>query len=267
MIKAAVLGSPIAHSLSPLLHRAAYEELGIEHNYQAIEVSSAGLSDFISNLDASWTGFSLTMPLKEEAVVLADEVDEIAQRINSANTLYRSDGKWKATSTDMVGFSNALAMHSIEISGHVVILGAGATARAAAASCDGLASHITIVNRSTKRIEAMSAAIQHSQFSFVDWSGSSIIEDADLVISTTPVGATDGIELPLKTVAPFFEALYKPWPTVASSEWAKRGGFVIDGLDLLIHQGIAQMEIFSGVSFDKSDMYTLLRNVGINALK
>jgi shikimate dehydrogenase len=240
--------------------------LGIAHSYEAIEVGSGGLANFISNLDASWTGFSLTMPLKEEAVVLADFVDDLAARINSANTLYKRDGKWEATSTDVIGFSNALRMHSVPITGHVVILGAGATARAAAAACDGLASHITIVNRSIKRIDAMSAAVAQSELSFTQWSDASIIEDADLVISTTPAGVTDSLQLPSQVSAPFFEALYKPWPSVASNEWAKRGGFVIDGLDLLIHQGIAQMEIFSGVNIDSSNMYTLLRSVGINAL-
>jgi shikimate dehydrogenase len=266
MIKAAVLGSPIAHSLSPLLHTTAYKELGIAHSYEAIEVSSGGLAGFISNLDASWTGLSLTMPLKEEAVAFADSVDELATRINSANTLFRHDGKWRATSTDVIGFVNALRMHEISITGHVVILGAGATARAAAAACDGLANHITIVNRSIKRIETMSAAVQKSELSFVAWSGTSIIEEADLVISTTPAGVTDSLQLPSQVRAPFFEALYKPWPTLASSQWAKRGGFVIDGLDLLIHQGIAQMEIFSGVSIDISDMYSRLRRVGTAAL-
>jgi shikimate dehydrogenase len=267
LIRAGVLGSPISHSLSPLLHATAYKELGIAYSYEAIKIESGGLSDFIATLDSSWTGFSLTMPLKEEAVVLADVVDDVAAQINSANTLNRRDGKWEASSTDVMGFTTALQMHEVPISGHVVILGAGATARAAAAACDGLANHITIVNRSIKRIEAMSAAVQLSQLSFVEWSGVSIIEDADLVISTTPAGITDSMELPSNVRAPFFEALYKPWPTITSSEWAKRGGFVIDGLDLLIHQGMAQMEIFSGVRFDNADMYSLLRRVGISALK
>jgi shikimate dehydrogenase len=266
LIKSAVLGSPIAHSLSPLLHTTAYKELGIAHSYEAIEVGSGGLADFILPLDSSWTGFSLTMPLKEEAVVLANEVDDLAARINSANTLYRRDGKWKATSTDVVGFTNSLKMHGIEISGQVVILGAGATARAAAAACDGFANHITVVNRSIKRVKAMSAAVQHSELSFVDWSGVSIIEDADLVISAAPAGVTDSVHMPSSVRAPFFEALYKPWPTLASEQWALRGGYVIDGLDLLIHQGIAQMEIFSGVSFDNFDMYSRLRQVGTAAL-
>ena len=94
MIKAAVLGSPISHSLSPLLHNSAYEQLGFKGRYEAIEVNAGGLAKFMDGRDETWTGFSLTMPLKEEAVTYAQHVDELAKRINSANTLYRDGGAW-----------------------------------------------------------------------------------------------------------------------------------------------------------------------------
>ncbi len=267
MIKAAVLGSPISHSLSPLLHTTAYRELDVEGSYEAIDLKAGGLAQFIASLDSSWNAFSLTMPLKEEAVLHASLVDSLAKRINSANTLFKVDGSWQAATTDVDGFTNALKMHEVQIRGHVVILGAGATARAAAAACDGQASVITIVNRSGYRKQDMSQVIVKSQFQFMDWDHAGILADADLVISTVPAGATDSLTLPQTTSAPFFEALYNPWPTLASKEWALRGGLVIDGLDLLIHQAISQIEIFSGTTFDRMSMYKLLRKVGVLALK
>ena len=266
MIKAAVLGSPISHSLSPLLHKTAYRELGIDGSYEAIEVQAGGLAGFISTLDSSWNGFSLTMPLKEETLSLADSIDPLAKRIKSANTLVKDNGNWHATTTDVAGFTNSLKMHEVEIVGHVVILGAGATARAAAAACDGNASLITVVNRSQSRVVDMSDAVLESQIQFKGWNETELFRGADLIISTTPAGVTDSLVLPHLTSKPFFEALYNPWPTVASKEWAMRGGMVIDGLDLLIHQAMAQIEIFSGVKFDHDSMYSLLRSVGVLAL-
>ena len=267
MIKAAVLGSPISHSLSPLLHNTAYTQLGLSASYEAIEVKAHSLAKFMDERDATWTGFSLTMPLKEEAILYAKHVDDLALRINSANTLYRIAGEWCATSTDVIGFRNALEMHKVEIKGHVVILGAGATARAAAAACDSWETQITVINRSLARVQAMSDAVIESELSFLTWDDLSVLADADLVISTAPAGVTDSIELPAKTSAPYFEALYKPWPTPASALWASRGGKVIDGLDLLIHQALAQIAIFSSETIDSALMYTKLREIGLAALK
>ena len=267
MIKAAVLGSPISHSLSPLLHNTAYAQMGLSASYEAMEVKADTLAQFMGERDETWTGFSLTMPLKEEAIAYADHVDDLAKRINSANTLYRKAGEWHATSTDVIGFTNALKLHNVDVKGHVVILGAGATARAAAAACDNSSTQITVINRSLARVQAMSDAVIESELSFLNWDDLSVLADADLVISTAPAGVTDSIELPAKTSAPYFEALYKPWPTPASAMWASRGGKVIDGLDLLIHQALAQIAIFSGETFDSALMYTKLREVGLAALK
>lgn len=267
MIKAAVLGSPISHSLSPLLHNTAYAQLGLSAIYEAIEVKANSLAKFMDERDVTWTGFSLTMPLKEEVIEYAKHVDPLAQRIHSANTLFKKAGEWHATSTDVIGFKNALDMHKVEIKGHVVILGAGATARAAAAACDSSETQITVINRSLTRVQAMSDAVIESELSFLNWDDLSVLADADLVISTAPAGVTDSIELPANISAPYFEALYKPWPTPASAMWATRGGVVIDGLDLLIHQALAQITIFSGATFDSALMYTKLREVGLAALK
>ncbi len=269
MIKAAVLGSPISHSLSPILHSSAYKYLGVDGSYEAIEVLAGDLGSFMAALDSGWNNFSLTMPLKEELVALGYPISDLALRIQSANTLHKTATGWSATTTDVGGFVNALSMHGVEVNGNIVIIGAGATARAAASACDSVETHITVVTRSAARIPAMSQAVQFSELQCVSWENLDLLNDADLVISTTPEGATDEISsfFPLITKAPYFEALYKPWPTVASKKWAEGGGQVIDGLDLLIHQAMLQIEIFTGLTFDSDEIYGVLRDVGLEALK
>jgi len=268
MIKAAVLGSPISHSLSPLLHQLAYQELAIEGEYSAIEVSSGGLQTFLNSLDDSWTGFSLTMPLKEEVVEIADVVSDISSRITSANTLIRRNGQWQASTTDVSGFTFALQSHGVDVAGDVLIIGSGATARAAAAACDGLASHITVMARSMRGATSISNCVEESDLDFVPWHDAAVIASADLILCTTPAGAADSlIELfPVNPTSVFFDVLYNPWPTLALSQWASAGGQIIDGLDLLIHQAIAQVELFSGLSVDRTAMSTRMRQAALSHL-
>jgi len=268
MIKAAVLGSPIAHSLSPLLHTIAYAELGLESDYTRIEIKVGELNAFLATCDQSWTGFSLTMPLKEEVLSFTANVSLLSQRIRSANTLVQKDGEWSATTTDVSGFTHALASHNKDASGDVLIIGAGATARAAAAACDGIADRITVMNRSLSRVEAISNCVEFSDLDFVSWDSASVIESADLIISTTPEGVSDSLidYFPLNPTAVFFDVLYKPWPTKALTAWSQVGGQIIDGLDLLIHQGIDQVALFCGQSIDRPSMSQLMRTHGLRAL-
>ncbi len=269
MIKAAVLGSPIAHSLSPLLHTIAYAELGLDSEYTRIEIKSGELEKFLNQCDGSWTGFSLTMPLKEEVLQFSNNVSELSQRIRSANTLFKSDGDWEATTTDVSGITHALASHGIDASGDVLIIGAGATARAAAAACDGIATRITVMNRSQSRVEGISNSVEISDLDFVDWSETTLFEQVDLIISTTPEGASDSLisYFPKNPSSVFFDVLYNPWPTLALSAWKANGGQIIDGLDLLIHQGIDQVRLFSGIAFDRTSMAELMRKHALTALK
>ncbi|MSO42779.1 MAG: shikimate dehydrogenase [Candidatus Planktophila sp.] len=269
MIKAAVLGSPIAHSLSPLLHTIAYAELGIEGDYTRVEIKSGELGAFLARCDDSWNGFSLTMPLKEEVLGFTKEVSDLAIRIRSANTLVKRQGEWSAITTDVSGFTHALAAHGIDACGDVLIIGGGATARAAAAACDGMATRITVMNRSLSRIEAISNTIEISDLDFIAWDDATIFESVDLIISTTPEGASDALtaSFPSHPTAVFFDVVYKPWPTAALATWSQRGGQIIDGLDLLIHQGIDQVALFSGVRFDRAPMAALMRRHALKALE
>lgn len=267
MIRAAVLGSPISHSLSPILHRTAYEKLGVYGRYQAIEVTAGGLRDFISGLDESWTGFSLTMPLKEEVLQVADEVDELALRINSANTLVRTANGWKALTTDVNGFTQALSSHGLTDFRKVVILGSGATARAAAASCDGPDREITVIHRSPEREGPMSRCVQLAQLKFENWGAQ--LPVSDLLINATPSGVADSYSemLPSSIRGILFEALYHPWPTKILEKWRGAGGLAIDGLDLLIAQGIDQVELMTGRIAERRVLTPVLRVACLAAMK
>ena len=136
MINAAVLGSPISHSLSPRLHMSAYRSLDISGQYVSFDVPAGTLGNFLNEKNSGWTGFSLTMPLKEEVLLVADEIDPLVKRIQCGNTLVRRDNKWILYSTDVLGFQQAWSSSNSAKPKSVLILGSGATARAAAAAFD-----------------------------------------------------------------------------------------------------------------------------------
>ena len=267
MINAGVLGSPIAHSLSPLLHTTAYKALAIKGEYKAYEVASGGLEEFLLNQGKSLNCLSLTMPLKEEALAIADHVSTISRQIASGNTLHKEEDGWHLTSTDVEGFSFALAGAGNLSTQTVLIIGAGATARAVAAACNREATSITVVGRSTSRHESIRQSAANSSITFVDWDTNLDLDSFDLVVNTTPADTAavflDRVNDPQGV---FFEVIYNPWPTVLLNKWKQVGGSYVDGLDLLIHQAISQIEIFSGQEVDRLSMAQLLRSEGLKAL-
>lgn len=260
--RAAVLGSPISHSLSPALHNAAYLSLGIEGKYDAVEVKSGELPAFMQKVreaDVNWIGFSLTMPLKEETLLVADKVDPLAKQINSANTLLPTLDGWLATSTDVAGFIWALAQHEVRDFKRVQIIGAGATARAAAAAIDAPGRQIEVLSRNPDREAALRNSVQDAELTFRSWQ--EVTLDADLVINTSPKGAADNLPAGDGVL---FESLYDPWPTKLAATWR---GKVIDGMDLLIHQAIDQLHLMTGYVIDRKLMYQVLRTAGEAELK
>ena len=255
--RAAVLGSPITHSLSPALHNAAYLALGIEGKYDAVEVRSGELIGFMNEVretDANWIGFSLTMPLKEEIFKVADRIDPLAKQINSGNTLIPTLDGWLATTTDVAGFIWALAANGVNEFKTIQIIGAGGTARAAAAAIDAPGRTIQVINRNPERERDMQNSVTMASLSFVGWDDVTL--DADLVINATPKGVADILE---GGKGVLFESLYHPWPTELVSKWSGR---VIDGLELLIHQAIDQIHLMTGFVIDRNLMAPILRTAG-----
>lgn len=266
MIRAAVLGSPISHSLSPTLHRTAYRFLGVDGRYEAIDVNAAGLREFITSLDESWTGLSLTMPLKEEILSIATEIDALAHRINSANTLIRTASGWRAVSTDVNGFTQTLLAHDIQDFESVTIIGSGATARSAAAACDRAGRKLTVIHRSAEREISMKKAAPLSESIFLPWGTE--LPPADLLINATPAGVADSYSEHLNedVAGVYFEALYNPWPTKFLAKWRSLKGYGIDGLDLLIHQGIDQVSLMTGLGVNRLELAPVLRTACLAAM-
>lgn len=266
MIKAAVLGSPIAHSLSPALHRAAYRYLGLEGSYQAVHVTKDELPKFLSELDELWTGFSLTMPLKEKVLALAADCEPLAMRITSANTLIKEGNNWRALTTDVNGFRAAAAAHDVNDFSSVGILGSGATARAAAAAFDAEARSITVIHRSPHRESSMRQAAPLGKVDFLTWD--SPLPKFDLLINTTPHGVADALVHSgrFSMGGVLFEALYDPWPTLLLSTWKSLGLKCIDGLDLLVHQAIDQVALMSKHAISRAEIAPIMRQAGLDQL-
>lgn len=261
MIRGAVLGSPIEHSLSPLLHRAAFEILDVEGSYERIEVGSGQLQNFLETRGSDFDYLSLTMPLKEEVLRLDVAIGDLAQKAQSANTLIKSGSSWSATSTDGIGFLHALSHRGFSNFSSVLILGAGGTARAIAASLDGLADSITILGRTSTREQSFESIVTQSQHSYVIWSNTVSLDSFSLVVNTTPAGAADLLADTLdgSVTCPLFDVIYNPWPTVLASKWSTFGAPVVSGLELLLYQGIEQLRLVTEKPFDTEELAATLR--------
>lgn len=258
-LKFAVLGSPVSHSLSPKLHAAAYKHLGLDFEYSAIEIAENNFEAFMDSLDSTWRGFSVTMPLKRLAYEYAGERDELATKLGVANTLYlanddrKSGGSqsqmrsWRASNTDVVGILEALRSVKAE---RAIVLGSGATAKNCVYALSVLGiSQVTVAARN------QAAAIEIvREFNSPDVSARSIqlsdiseSADYDLVINTVP-GDPEPL---LSPTGVLFEVSYNPWPTKLAAAWLESGRRVIPGIDMLIHQAVAQVAIFAAENTDK----------------
>ncbi|WP_405020463.1 shikimate dehydrogenase [Kitasatospora sp. NBC_00070] len=253
--RAAVLGSPIAHSLSPVLHRAGYAALGLTHwQYGRHEVDEAGLPGFVAGLDpAEWAGLSLTMPLKRAILPLLDEVSPTALSVDAVNTVvFGADGRRRGDNTDVPGLVNALRERGIDSVEAASVLGAGATASSALAAlaqvCTG---EVTVYVRSVERAAEMRELGERLGLKLrtADWADGAQALAAPLTVSTTPAGATDAFA-PAIPGAPgaLFDVLYHPWPTALVAAVEGKGATVLGGLDLLVHQAVLQFEYFTGVA-------------------
>ncbi|WP_433532565.1 shikimate dehydrogenase [Micromonospora sp. CA-263727] len=263
--RAAVLGKPIAHSLSPVIHNAGYAAAGLDGwSYTRIECAAAELPDLVAGLGPEWAGLSVTMPGKEAALAVAAEVSPVAAAVGAANTLVRRpDGSWYADNTDVSGMVEVLAGAGVREGATVTVLGAGGTARAALAAAARLpAAGVTVVARRPAAVAELTpvATALGLAMSAAPWSDAPALASADLVISTVPKGAADELAGAVRwrpgTV--LFDAIYDPWPTPLAASAAAAGCPVVSGLDLLLAQAIGQFEQFTGVPAPRPAMAAAL---------
>lgn len=251
----AVIGKPIGHSKSPQIHSAAYKTLGLSWNYESHEVAAGQLASFVSNLDANWLGLSVTMPLKYEALKVAETNDETAMATGLANTLLRTPTGWQCFNTDVFGISEALRRASNLNPNAVTIVGAGATAASAIYAVSQLypKTGITLVARNADQARDLKTRFSELNVKTRSWNSlPRMIRTSDLVISTLPSGALDSAILKMRKSlftrpkGVLLDVAYDPWPSQAAVWWLENQLSVVSGIEMLIFQAIAQCRIFYG---------------------
>jgi shikimate dehydrogenase len=253
--RAAVLGSPITHSLSPALHSAAYRALGLaDWSYSALECDEARLPGLIGSLGPDWAGLSLTMPLKRAVLPLLDHAEPLATTVEAANTVLLRDGRRLGFNTDVAGLTAAMDTAGVAPEGNVVVLGAGATACSALAAVQKTgACNVTVAVRARPRAEHLLtvAARLGVTVQLADLDAESLTSRPwDVLISTIPGTAEAGVAGLVTTGALTARAVvdvgYDPWPTPLAAAAAAAGSTVISGYEVLVHQAAGQVELMTG---------------------
>lgn len=262
-MRCAVLGSPIAHSLSPAMHRAAYADLDLDWTYDALEVGSEGLASFLAGLEASWRGLSLTMPLKRVVVPLVDSLDDWSRISGVVNTVLVEEGRLLGCNTDIPGAVGALSERVAGPLCSAVVLGGGATATSvllalAELGCTTAGLLVRDPARVDETLVAVAASPHAPKISVSTIAGADSLQ-ADIVVSTVPTQAqTPELLAACADVPRVFEVRYDPWPTPLAQAALDSGRLLITGLDLLAHQAALQVGLMTG----RSVPVELVRNAG-----
>lgn len=256
-----MLGHPIGHSKSPALHNAAYQLLGADFSYRAIDVDEAGLADLLAQVRAerNWFGLSVTMPLKNVAVELVDELSDVARTLGAVNTIIATTDDAGATflrgdNTDVAGIVNALRHAGAQDGPRAAILGGGGTAVSALAALVELeASEIVVfVRNPAKAADTMEvAAALGAPASLSTFAGAATaLGGFDVVISTLPPRAADPLAADFaangqESAGVLLDVAYDPWPSALAQAWEERGGTVVAGIEMLLYQGVEQVKLFA----------------------
>jgi shikimate dehydrogenase len=272
--RAAVLGHPVGHTLSPVLHRAAYRALGlVDWEYESHDVQEPDLAAFVSALDNSWVGLSLTMPLKLAIIPMLDHIEPLAEVVGAVNTVLVQAGFGSGrpvlvgANTDVHGIvaalQEAVAASGRELPRHptAAVLGAGATAASSLAAlgqlgCTTPVVHLRSMGRSGPLIRAAHRMGVSPRYAPLSDAADSLLR-ADLVISTLPANAADPIAAQLSDrtdaliatgsrAGALLDVVYHPRPTALSLAWERAGGAVVGGERMLLHQAAEQIRLMTG---------------------
>lgn len=257
-----MLGKPVGHSLSPVLHNAGYEAAGLtDWIYNATECGEEELASLVAGLGPEWAGLSLTMPLKEVALTVANAVSPLAEAIGAANTLVRGEIGWYADNTDVPGMVAALREAGVDKPASVAVLGAGGTARAALGAAAQLeVKRVMLFARRTEAIDELNPVAEALGLSLtgMTWPGVARAAMHDVVISTVPKGVADDLNIQWRPSTVLFDVVYDPWPTPLAASAEKAGCHIVSGLDLLLAQALGQFELFTGMPAPRDAMRAAL---------
>lgn len=273
----AVIGDPIAHSLSPLLQNTMISALGREDLYLAVRVAAGGLPDFLTAAKVlDITGFNLTMPHKEDILPYLSSMTQAARRAGSVNSVRRRGDRLEGHSTDGLGFRRALRELGYDFPGRTVtLLGAGGAARSIAmTAADCGARQVRVVNRTLARAEALCAG-EPKLAAFSLEQAEDVLPDTDILINTTPVGMAgtgQTAEFPdlaaLRPGAPAVDCIYAPARTPFMAAAAALGHPVANGIGMLVYQAIYAYDFFRDMNFDEETISRLgrllLRTSGVS---
>lgn len=253
MTRCAVLGSPIAHSLSPVMHRAAYAELGLDWTYEAVELEPGDLPGFVDGLDDGWRGLSVTAPLKRAVVALAGTVDDEVERLGVANTLVLGPTERSAHNTDVPGAVAALAERGVDGVELVRVLGGGATAASFASVAQRIgARRLELYVRDPGRAQSAATVAEALGLEVhVRTIDQPILDVAELLVSTVPSDVIGSrVHELVESARAVFDVVYDPWPSALVKAADGAGRPAVSGIDLLAHQAALQVELMTGRTVD-----------------
>lgn len=272
----AVIGSPIAHSLSPALHRAAYASLGIaDADYARYEVTGETFPEFIAEHSPTHHGFSVTMPCKPHALEWADRTDDLAELTGAANTLVREeDGSWSAYNRDVYGIVTALRRTGLTSAARGALIGSGSTAASALVALASLGcTEVAVVARSARSAATLDPIAERLgvSLSVRPFAEAESAFTADALVSTVPgrAGAAvaetlSGRDSPL--TCSVLDVVYDPFPSPLLQAVSARGGETVSGLEMLLHQAVAQVDLMTGSLPDEAPMRAaMLAELGARA--